>query len=1154
MNQVKALEIENWANVLEARQRLPQLLRRLAHGTVEELIRIDFPADEGVQRPGWDGVTETNAVHPFVPQGLTVWELGCDQRPKTKADKDYEKRVKDPLGLDPSQTTYVSITPRKWSDKGDWCTERNNERIWKEVRVYDSANLEEWLETARAVDLWFARVLGRRPIGAVDISEHWDNLADLTNPALQPQVFLTSRGDLRKRLTGWLQGSPSIFALEANSPVEVLDFLAAHLAALPKDERDAFESRIILVDTRDAWISLAGSLNRLILIPAIGLSLELEVVAQASRNGHHVLIASHQFGPTTPDKQILPRVIRSELEKALIASGLDEERARRLALDSGGSLTVVKRRLARFPATRQPIWSQPPENLSLVPFLLAGSWSDACEPDQAAMAKLSGRPYAEVLRVATRWTSGGDPPLRQIGVSWSLTSREDSLVLLAPSITRQDLDNFESVAIEVLSEDDPRWELPSDQRWTAAIHGKVPQYSSQLRSGLVETLAVLGAKGDSLDIQDSIGLGNRAIRVMRALLPQDAGWQQWATLAEHLPLIAEAAPDAFFDAIEADLQKSNPQLVELFAEESTGVFGPSPHPGLLWALEGLAWEPSFLSRATLILARLADSDPGGTLANRPGKSLQQIFLPWLPQTLAKSDQRLRTLDVILRRYPDVGWKLLLSLLPDMIPFTTSTRRPSWRGADQDWTQKVSRAEYSQHVQAVADRLLAHATNNIHRWHDLMESFEHLPKESQARVIVGLKAIDPATLDDQERKKMAAKLREKTILHRSFADTSWALPEDVLVELDSVLQQFEPSDPVTRFSWLFVSYPQIPGRMHEQSWDEQQAEVFTARETAIRETLTFGGVAKVLDLARASDAPGTIGLVLGKAKVIDDLVGIVPELLDDADERLSLLARGTVSGRFAADSWPWAESLPLSDWSQQQSASFLTSLPFERRTWDIADGLSEEVKTYYWRAVSPFVRDLSSEDVEWAVTCLMAHSRPLRAVEAIQQAIWGNCEVKTSFIVEALEANLKPRDQGSPPDPEWQTTRFHIQQLFLRLQDDTGLDHERLAQLEWAYLPYLDEHSPARPKTLHATLQHTPEFFAEAIKVCFHPRNVPREEREPLTEVQKARAHNAFTLLKSWTTLPGTKNDGTIDSSELQTWVATARRLCGDSDRLDLNQA
>ena len=45
--------------------------------------------------------------------------------------------------------------------------------MWKEVRVYDSASLEEWLEQSPAVDAWLAGVLGKKPPGLTVIDDYW---------------------------------------------------------------------------------------------------------------------------------------------------------------------------------------------------------------------------------------------------------------------------------------------------------------------------------------------------------------------------------------------------------------------------------------------------------------------------------------------------------------------------------------------------------------------------------------------------------------------------------------------------------------------------------------------------------------------------------------------------------------------------------------------------------------------------------------------------------------------------------------------------------------------------------------------------------------------------------------------------------------------
>ena len=78
--------------------------------------------------------------------------------------------------------------------------------MWKQVRVYDSASLEEWLEQAPAVNAWLAGILGRRPPGITVIDDYWTNLQAVTTPSLKPEVFLASREKEVDELRKWLEG------------------------------------------------------------------------------------------------------------------------------------------------------------------------------------------------------------------------------------------------------------------------------------------------------------------------------------------------------------------------------------------------------------------------------------------------------------------------------------------------------------------------------------------------------------------------------------------------------------------------------------------------------------------------------------------------------------------------------------------------------------------------------------------------------------------------------------------------------------------------------------------------------------------------------------------------------------------------------------
>src|SRR5262249_34011964 len=155
-NWVTAKRLEDWAGTLDARSTLPQLVRRLIRATGEG-VRVAAPTGEQTQRPGWDGLVETSGDTEFVPEGVSAWGRGADAKPEKKASADFAKRQKRSPGIIKRKSTFVFVTPRKYQKKDEWARAKSKLSTWKEVRVYDSASLEEWLECAPAVDIWLAR-------------------------------------------------------------------------------------------------------------------------------------------------------------------------------------------------------------------------------------------------------------------------------------------------------------------------------------------------------------------------------------------------------------------------------------------------------------------------------------------------------------------------------------------------------------------------------------------------------------------------------------------------------------------------------------------------------------------------------------------------------------------------------------------------------------------------------------------------------------------------------------------------------------------------------------------------------------------------------------------------------------------------------------
>ncbi len=77
--EIVANEIEGWASNIAARPRLSVLLRTLVSSTGIGLTKIDFPGNDDAERPGWDGFVVASEGTPWIPEGQSGWEFGCNQ-------------------------------------------------------------------------------------------------------------------------------------------------------------------------------------------------------------------------------------------------------------------------------------------------------------------------------------------------------------------------------------------------------------------------------------------------------------------------------------------------------------------------------------------------------------------------------------------------------------------------------------------------------------------------------------------------------------------------------------------------------------------------------------------------------------------------------------------------------------------------------------------------------------------------------------------------------------------------------------------------------------------------------------------------------------------------------------------------------------------
>lgn len=1142
---VDATDLKQWSDRRDAQNALPELLRRLVRATAPKIIRMDFPSGDSIQCSGWDGTCEVEGETQYVPNGFSAWEMGTQkERIKEKADKDFQKRTEDPLGLEPRRSAFVFVTPRRWPGKGSWVQSKLREGKWADVRAYDGNDLEQWLELIPEIGYWLAVRMGKKPPGLRLLNEVWEEWSLSTRPPMSADLVLTDRDEESSRILKWLYGNPSVMAVQGESKDEAIAFLKASLEPLPPDYRNFFLTRCLIMKTPDQVRMLAGSSPSLILVlPEANAGLAEKTVQQ----GHHVYLP---YGPdmSVPNGVIrLPRPSRASFSQSLKNMGLLEQDAQKMTRKSACSLAAFRRLFPSVSAQIIPEWANSEHARVLIPALLVGGWDEERAGDKNVLEKLGRESYDALSFHLNRWALAPDSPLRKVGSTWKIVSPIDAWFLLAPFITRDDLDHFESLTMEVLGAPDPRFELEPNERWMASIKQKESEFSTLLRRGLAESLILFAVHG--IQVKSEIAKTTALPGIIVHNLLSQADKQRWWSISPLLTLLAEAAPEKFMDVVDESFDLKDSPIMVLFSEDG-GPFGSSHHAELLWALEILAWNPKYIGRVVPLLAKMDRLDPGGRFANRPLRTLRNIFLLWMPQTYATLAERLTILDRLIMKEPTVAWKLLFKMLPRGHDVGEFSQKPRWRDFEVDRLEEVTFALVAQGGEEISKRILTLIGSDLTRWREILELLPNFSLPLRTQVVDQLSRVAGESQDEAARFEIWTALRELLNRHRSFPDVGWSLPKEELDRIEQIYSILEPEDPIRKFSWLFDQMDATTPHPTGKGWEEDQRLSDELRRTTIRQILHDHSIDTVLGLARSVQTPRLIGVAVAQA-VDDSRIkdAILMNALNDHDRSSAGIVSGLVQASCEKYGPEWSDALleraRVENWPAERITRVLLALPAEKKTWNWAVSFGHEVKTFYWSRIEAYFIKGTPENITLALEELLAVQRAHDAVRLAGAAYKG---LPGDLLVRVLKEAASVPAPLNPSSNDMVMSQYHIEEILKYLDSADDVSADQLALLEWLYLPIL-EHSRRPPVVLHKFMSTNPAFFVDVLKVIYKPSEESGVEEAPNGNIEQAeaRALQAYALLQSWHRVPGEIDDRTIDPEALENWVKQVRILsdqCG----------
>ena len=1134
MRWITAAQLENWAKSVSARADLPKVVSDLLRASSPDLISIRFPSGDKGQVRGFDGHLESDLSALNVPRGRSYWEFGSGSEAKAKIKDDFSKRTIALSEDERKDITFVFVTPRTWDDPTakieDFVADLRAGSGWRDVRYIDGSALETWLEQHPAVSAWHARntirVIPADGIRSTD--EYWEEFSGKFGPSLSEDVVLCERDSAVQQLISDLLLPSNSLQLLADSPEEVLAFTIAAIRKAAPEVRLYLEAKTLVVDSTAAGRNLPQGASLILLLRNDA----AKSPRQFAPMGTTLVPLGRQ--PRGSSVTTLLRPTAYAMGVAIRSMGIEENRALTLARGCGRSLTALSR-LIPGGHYDPPKWLE--KGRSLLPAILAGGWDASNNSDKEIVEQITGgKSITELEAHARDFLRDEDPPLDMEGTIWKVRAPMDAFVRIGHLIGRQEAEWLVTALHTVFSEVEPEVDPNEPVAFSRASAGK---HSEWLREGLATTLLLFAVWGGAAEVD----LGGQscqefANRILNDLPGLRTDTRLLASLRRELPLLAEAAPGPLLSALEHMLEGNEDAFVSLFTEKHGWLHPTSNHTGLLWALEVIAWDPEYFHRAVMILARLAAVDPGGKLTNRPRNSLSEIFVLWNPNTNASSAERLTALDSIISGTPEIGWRLVLSLLPSFHSVSSPTAKPKLREAGASDRAPVTYKELWANQRAVAERAISCAGHDIGRWMELVGRLTAFPPTERE---TALNYLDRtlSMYEENKKKPLWAKLRDEAIKHERFQNAEWTLKDFELSQLQALAQKHAPKDSFLRTVSLFDRSVIDESPLSIEHLEKQVL--------ALRQICFEKGPGAILELSREVERPYGLAEAVRRAGFAEhELLEILNAGLDanpisDFTTVMSSLYR-SVAGSAEAEKWI-TELAQDGQATPNVIAEFLLRWPDGRPTWTLVRELGLDVTNAYWSQRPAFFIEGRRLDCLYVALRLLRHGRALQAIQSVYNRV---SEIPSSLIIKMIDSAIVQINLGAKFEPGM--IGFYFEQLFAALDVRSDVSAHDVAMREYKAFPLLEY--GGRKLKLFEVLAAEPQFYHLLLRTVYRGTHESKANDAPNAE---SLARHSYSILSKFEGFPGAA-DGEVNRAEMDSWIDEVIKLGIESDRADITEA
>ena len=867
---ISARQVQQWGKTRRAEEDLPELLSRLIRCELFTADGIRAPSGERIIERGPDIAVSTRLATRHIPAGRSVWEVSTAGDFRRKARKDLNRR-RVPAGWRRDATSFVFVTTESWAGGNNWAYQQSKdgrkEDRWKSIKVLDASDLQSWIEEWLGVQMWLMDQMGFVREGFQWLSTEVEEWGSVAHPALSTGLLESSVEQHFTRWHEWLgRGADSPVTIVAESLGEARLFVQA---LLEEEARTPPERPI-----EGLCVSTDEALRRLLSAPTsdvvvIPMNNDVRELAVAHCRTLHVALPD-TGNRRVPDPLIVSPPGISVVEEHLAANGTDRGRAAEIARACGGSITVL-RRLTHVAAPEHEPFQIDSRLLRILAVAgLFGMWDAGSKRDREVVQQLTGqRIHDELEEIWTELLNLAETPVWMDGDRRGVNSRLDTWQRFTEAhVTPRAIERYFAAvdtALEGICVDKPPHRFLLSSEYQALRDSQV---SSELLRGLIQGLILLAKFGGKIDPR-LVG-APVSLRVKATVSKALQGLTRDRLLALHavLPLLAEADPEAFLEAMEEDLrQRDSAQRALLNFRWEDKASRPVVHlmhdtdaltyrSSLMRAYRTLAWFPKHVEPAIELLANLANEEIHDHHGGQPRESLSEVLKPWHRGSVLDCERHCAVLRKLANNHPDWTIELVRQCLPAEYDTADTANLPLWRGQPQDAnTERPPEHQRAVH-QTAAEILVEHAGRSERTVQAVISAMDKLPDE----------LAGPAweSISNWTRSECRS-IEERTRIVRrltAFADgaLSHSRKEQNRERARRVLMQLTAFDVAVPDFWLFESDATMREHQEGESFEVTEERLGQKRRSALEVLGSSGGPQAILSLAREVNQPYMVGAI------------------------------------------------------------------------------------------------------------------------------------------------------------------------------------------------------------------------------------------------------------------------------------------------------